>query len=125
MVHAGRSIPSTTMIDGNLAIRPCFVGARTSWQQADNLLEDMNAPERLKHLVRSAVVEEDFWGDYLAWRFGPFGLKTVFIPQIREEMWKILELSAQETSLEKWLNLVLHRVINFVYGSEVFPSHDQ
>jgi len=43
MVHNGRSIPSTTLINGNLAIRPCFVGARTSWRQAEELIEEIIA----------------------------------------------------------------------------------
>lgn len=39
MVHSGRSIPSTAVINGTLAIRPCFVGARTSWPQVDELID--------------------------------------------------------------------------------------
>jgi len=41
MVHAGRSIPSTTIVNGKLAIRPCFVGARTDWQHAEELIEEI------------------------------------------------------------------------------------
>jgi len=43
MVHKGRSIPSTTLVNNKLAIRPCFVGARTSWQQAEELIEEVIA----------------------------------------------------------------------------------
>ena len=41
MVHNGLSIPSTTVVNGDLAIRPCFVGARTSWQQAEELILEL------------------------------------------------------------------------------------
>lgn len=41
MVHKGVSIPSTAVINGKLAIRPCFIGARTSWQQAEQLIEEL------------------------------------------------------------------------------------
>jgi len=41
MVRKGVSIPSTAKINGKLAIRPCFVGARTSWQQAEELIEEL------------------------------------------------------------------------------------
>lgn len=40
LVHNGRNIPSTTTLHGKLVIRPCFIGARTSWQQADDLLDE-------------------------------------------------------------------------------------
>jgi len=43
LVQQGRSIPSTAVINGRLAIRPCFVGARTCWQHAEQLLEDVIA----------------------------------------------------------------------------------
>lgn len=38
LVHQGQSIPSTTMINGILVIRPCFVGARTNEQHARELV---------------------------------------------------------------------------------------
>jgi glutamate/tyrosine decarboxylase-like PLP-dependent enzyme len=41
LVHAGVNMPSTTIIDGKLAIRPCFIGARTQWQQADSLVDEV------------------------------------------------------------------------------------
>ena len=41
MVHKGVSIPSTAMINGKLAIRPCFIGARTDWQHVDELIEQL------------------------------------------------------------------------------------
>lgn len=31
-------MPSTTLVDGKLALRPCFVGARTNQSHADALL---------------------------------------------------------------------------------------
>jgi aromatic-L-amino-acid decarboxylase len=43
MVHNGRAMPSTTVVNGKLAIRPCFVGARTSWRQAQELVEEIIA----------------------------------------------------------------------------------
>jgi aromatic-L-amino-acid decarboxylase len=41
LVHRGVNIPSTTMINGNLVIRPCFVGARTTWHHANDLVEEV------------------------------------------------------------------------------------
>lgn len=41
MVQNGRSIPSTTVVNGKLAIRPCFIGARTSWKQAEEFMEEI------------------------------------------------------------------------------------
>jgi aromatic-L-amino-acid decarboxylase len=41
MIHKGLSIPSTTMVNNMLAIRPCFVGARTSWQHAEELIQEV------------------------------------------------------------------------------------
>ena len=41
MVLNGRNIPSTTLINGKLVIRPCFVGARTSWKQAQTLVDEV------------------------------------------------------------------------------------
>lgn len=38
LVNHGQSIPSTTMINGILVIRPCFVGARTHEQHARELV---------------------------------------------------------------------------------------
>jgi glutamate/tyrosine decarboxylase-like PLP-dependent enzyme len=43
LVHAGRNIPSTASIDGALAIRPCFVGARTEMKHADALVDEVIA----------------------------------------------------------------------------------
>jgi hypothetical protein len=90
--------------------------------QVDNLLEDTNAPDKLRLIMKATVVEEDLWGDYLAYRFGPLGLKTVFVPQIRETLWKIFELSLQTNSLDKWFNLSLRHIVNFIYGGQVFPT---
>lgn len=41
LVHNNRNIPSTVRINGKLAIRPCFVGARTTWQHADDLVDEV------------------------------------------------------------------------------------
>ena len=41
LVHNGVNIPSTTVIDGKLVIRPCFIGAKTEWQQAEDLVEEV------------------------------------------------------------------------------------
>lgn len=39
LVQKGQSIPSTTMINGKLVIRPCFVGARTNTLHAKELVD--------------------------------------------------------------------------------------
>lgn len=39
LVQSGENIPSTTIINGMLVIRPCFVGARTNEQHARELVE--------------------------------------------------------------------------------------
>jgi len=41
VVHRGRSMPSTTVINGALAIRPCFIGARTTMVHADALVDEV------------------------------------------------------------------------------------
>lgn len=41
LVHGGRNMPSTTRINGTLAIRPCFIGARTEMPQADALVAEV------------------------------------------------------------------------------------
>lgn len=41
LVHGGRNLPSTARVNGVLAIRPCFVGARTSWKQARALVDEV------------------------------------------------------------------------------------
>lgn len=41
LVHRGRNIPSTAVIDGTVAIRPCFVGARTTQEHADALVDEV------------------------------------------------------------------------------------
>jgi hypothetical protein len=43
MVQRGHAIPSTTMVDGMLAIRPCFIGARTTLKEADELVNEVLA----------------------------------------------------------------------------------
>lgn len=41
LVRHGQNIPSTTLVNGRLAIRPCFVGARTGPDQAQALLDEV------------------------------------------------------------------------------------
>ena len=41
MIHNGRAMPSTAMVNGVLSIRPCFVGARTTWKHVDELIEEV------------------------------------------------------------------------------------
>jgi len=41
LVKNGKNIPSTTLFDGILAIRPCFVGARTDWHHASELVDEV------------------------------------------------------------------------------------
>ncbi len=41
LVHNNRNIPSTALVRGTLAIRPCFIGARTTWQHANDLVEEV------------------------------------------------------------------------------------
>ncbi len=41
LIRRGTSLPSTALLDGKLAIRPCFIGARTDWQQVDNLVSQV------------------------------------------------------------------------------------
>lgn len=43
LVHNNRNIPSTAVINGTLAIRPCFIGARTTWQHANDLVDEVIA----------------------------------------------------------------------------------
>lgn len=43
LVHNGINIPSTTVVNNNLVIRPCFVGARTEWHHADDLVDEVLA----------------------------------------------------------------------------------
>lgn len=39
LVRENQYMPSTTRIDGKLALRPCFIGARSNQQQVDGLLQ--------------------------------------------------------------------------------------
>jgi len=41
LVHSNENIPSTATVDGILAIRPCFVGARTTADYADALVDEV------------------------------------------------------------------------------------
>jgi len=41
LVRNGKNIPSTAMVNGTLAIRPCFIGARTDWDLADSLVDEV------------------------------------------------------------------------------------
>lgn len=54
LIHNSRNMPSTTQINGKLAIRPCFVGARTSWQHVDALLDEVRE-------IGARLVTEMLW----------------------------------------------------------------
>jgi aromatic-L-amino-acid/L-tryptophan decarboxylase len=41
LIRENRNMPSTTRVDGKLALRPCFVGARSEMQHADSLVDDV------------------------------------------------------------------------------------
>ncbi|MBQ0724409.1 MAG: aminotransferase class V-fold PLP-dependent enzyme [Cycloclasticus sp.] len=41
LMKNGVNIPSTTMLNGKLVIRPCFLGARTDWHHADDLVKEV------------------------------------------------------------------------------------
>jgi len=41
LMKNGINIPSTTMVDNKLVIRPCFLGARTDWHHADDLVNEV------------------------------------------------------------------------------------
>ena len=41
LIKNGRNMPSTAQIGEVLAIRPCFVGARTAWQHSEDLVEEV------------------------------------------------------------------------------------
>jgi aromatic-L-amino-acid decarboxylase len=41
LVRENRNLPSTTQVNGQLALRPCFIGARATFAQADSLVADV------------------------------------------------------------------------------------
>jgi aromatic-L-amino-acid decarboxylase len=41
LMRENRNMPSTTLVDGQLALRPCFVGARSEMKDAQALLADV------------------------------------------------------------------------------------
>jgi len=41
LLRGNTHLPSTTVVDGRLALRPCFVGARTGWEYADGLVDEV------------------------------------------------------------------------------------
>ena len=41
LTHENRNMPSTTRVNGHLALRPCFVGARAGMAQAHELVADV------------------------------------------------------------------------------------
>lgn len=41
LVRENQNLPSTTVVNGELALRPCFVGARTNHTHAQSLLQDV------------------------------------------------------------------------------------
>jgi aromatic-L-amino-acid decarboxylase len=43
LLRTGNNLPSTTVINGVLAIRPCFVGARAHEEHAESLVDEVIA----------------------------------------------------------------------------------
>ncbi|WP_197911838.1 pyridoxal phosphate-dependent decarboxylase family protein [Kineobactrum salinum] len=41
LIHSGVNMPSTTTVNGKLVLRPCFIGARALWEQADSLVDEV------------------------------------------------------------------------------------
>jgi len=41
LIRENRNMPSTTRVDGRLALRPCFIGARSTSEHADALVADV------------------------------------------------------------------------------------
>jgi glutamate/tyrosine decarboxylase-like PLP-dependent enzyme len=41
LMKNGTNIPSTTMVGDKFVIRPCFLGARTDWHHADDLVKEV------------------------------------------------------------------------------------
>lgn len=41
LIRQNRNLPSTTQVNGKLALRPCFVGARADMAHADELVDDV------------------------------------------------------------------------------------
>ena len=41
LMRENRNMPSTTVVDGRLALRPCFIGARAGMAQARELVDDV------------------------------------------------------------------------------------
>jgi aromatic-L-amino-acid decarboxylase len=41
LIRENQNMPSTTQVNGKLALRPCFVGARTHQEHAQALLNDV------------------------------------------------------------------------------------
>jgi aromatic-L-amino-acid decarboxylase len=48
----GRCTPSSTIVDGRFAIRPCFINARTTLEDADALVEEVLAAGRARSAKR-------------------------------------------------------------------------
>jgi aromatic-L-amino-acid decarboxylase len=41
LIRENENLPSTTQVNGKLALRPCFIGARTNQTHAENLVRDV------------------------------------------------------------------------------------
>jgi aromatic-L-amino-acid decarboxylase len=41
LIRENQNMPSTTQVNGKLALRPCFVGARTNQAHAESLVRDV------------------------------------------------------------------------------------
>jgi hypothetical protein len=86
----------------------------------DNFLEDNSAPEALRYIVQSTVIDEDLWGDFLIGRWGTVGVRIVFAEPIRKLLWSIFEYSTNAKSLADWINKSIADLVNFVYGEPIF-----
>ena len=86
----------------------------------DNFLEDSQAPDSLRLLVRSTILEEDIWGDHIIGRYGTASVKIIFVPAVRDFLWSLFEFSLHVSSLREYLGVALKSLINFVYDEQVF-----
>jgi aromatic-L-amino-acid decarboxylase len=41
LTRENRNMPSTTRVNGRLALRPCFIGARSTFEHAEALVADV------------------------------------------------------------------------------------
>jgi len=60
LLRRGRAMPSTTVIHGQLAIRPCFVGARAEMRHADALVDEVLLVGRAMSRDQTDLAESGF-----------------------------------------------------------------